>query len=336
MTDAPDAAPRITITRPRDAEGTGDFRDELRASLTETPRRIPSRYFYDEVGSKLFEEICTLPEYYPTRTERAILERRAAEIVRVSGAQELVELGSGAATKTEILLDAMDAAGRLRLYVPFDVTETMVERVAERLVARYPRLRVHGVVGDFLSHLGSIPEGGRRLAAFLGGTIGNFAPAGGREFLSRVTDRLAPGDCFLMGADLIKDVATVEAAYDDARGVTAEFNRNILRVVNDLTGGDFDPREFRHRAFWNELDHRIEMRLVSRRPQRVRLPELDLAFELDEGEEILTEISTKFDRQMVEALLQAAGLDPIAWYTDPEEKFALSLARKPASSESAG
>ena len=336
MSDGSPPSDRITITRPRDAGEAIDFRDELRASLTETPRRIPSRYFYDDVGSELFEEICTLPEYYPTRTERAILERRAAEIVELSGAEELVELGSGAATKTEILLDAMDAAGQLRLYVPLDVTETMVERVAERLVARYPRLRVHGVVGDFLSHLRSIPEGGRRLAAFLGGTIGNFAPEGAREFLSRVTERLAPGDHFLMGTDLIKDVATVEAAYDDARGVTAEFNRNILRVVNDLTRGDFEPRAFRHRAFWNEPDHRIEMRLVSRRPQRVTLPALDLAFDLDEGEELLTEISTKFDRERVEALLWGADLEPIAWYTDPEEKFALSLARKPGPRRSVG
>ena len=323
------SAGRITITRHRDGEEDQGFRDELRGSLSETPRRLPSRFFYDDVGSELFEEICTLPEYYPTRTERAILEHRAAEIVATSGAEELVELGSGAATKTEILLDAMAAAGQLRLYVPFDVSEVMVERVAERLVARYDGLAVHGVVGDFLSHLGAIPEGGRRLAAFLGGTIGNFAPDRGREFLAKVSRRLAAGDHVLLGTDLIKDVATVEAAYNDSRGVTAAFNLNILTVLNRLADADFDRRAFRHRAFWNPDRHRIEMRLVSRRRQRVTLRELDMTIDLAEGEEILTEISTKYDRDKVEALLHGTGLDLVGWYTDPDERFALSLSRKP-------
>ena len=320
---------RVTITRHRDGEEHHAFRDELRGSLAETPRRLPSRFFYDDVGSELFEQICLLPEYYPTRTERSILEHRAAEIVATSGAEELVELGSGAATKTEILLDAMAAADQLRLYVPFDVSEVMVERVAERLVQRYDGLAVHGVVGDFLAHLGAIPEGGRRLAAFLGGTIGNFAPERGREFLASVSRRLAPGDHVLLGTDLIKDAATVEAAYNDSRGVTAAFNLNILTVVNHLAGADFDRSAFHHRAFWNDERHRIEMRLVSQCRQRVTLGELDLVIDLAEGEEILTEISTKYDRRKVEALVAGAGLELVGWYTDPQDLFALSLSRKP-------
>ncbi len=321
--------PRITIDRYRDGQEHHGFRDELRSSLSESPRRLPSRFFYDDLGSELFEEICVQPEYYPTRTERAILEKRAAEIVAVSGAEELVELGSGAATKTEVLLDAMEAADQLAFYVPFDVSEVMVERVAERLVERYPTLEVHGVVGDFLSHLSSIPEGGRRLAAFLGGTIGNFQPERASAFLARVARSLSPGDHFLMGTDLIKEAATIEAAYNDARGVTAAFNLNILNVVNDLTGGDFDSQAFRHRAYYDSEHQRIEMRLVSLRAQSVALPDIDLTFDLDKGEEIRTEISTKYNRQKVATLLAGAGLELVEWYTDPKGMFALSLSKMP-------
>jgi L-histidine N-alpha-methyltransferase len=319
---------RIRIDYHRDGQEDQAFRDELRASLTETPRRIPSKYFYDERGSELFEAICELPEYYPTRAERAILERHAGEIVRASGCSELVELGSGAATKTRLLLDAMAEAGTLELYVPFDVSEEMVARVARELAEHYPGLRVHGVVGDFMAHLGKVPEGGCRLAAFLGGTIGNLLPEDARAFLARLARRLDPGDGLLLGTDLIKDPAVIEAAYDDAAGVTAEFNRNILRVVNRLTGGDFDPQAFRHRAFYDEALHRIEMRLVAERPQEVHLPALDLTLDIQEGEEILTEISTKYDREKVEALLQRSGFQPERWSTDPDHLFALSLARR--------
>jgi len=322
------SAARIRIAYPRDGHETQGFREELRASLTETPRRIPPKYFYDERGSELFVAITELPEYYPTRTERSILEYRADDIVRASGASELVELGSGAATKTRILLDAMEEAGTLDLYVPFDVSEAMVARVARELADLYPTLHVHGVVGDFLSHLGEIPEGGQRLAAFLGGTLGNLAPAEARAFLRQVSASLDPGDSFLLGTDLVKDPAVIEAAYNDSAGVTAEFNRNILRVVNDLTGGDFDPGGFEHRAFYDPEHAWIEMRLVSLREQAVRLPGLDLAFTLARGEEILTEISAKFDRPRVEALLAETGFALTAWYMDPHELFALSLARR--------
>lgn len=322
---------RIEIDFHRDGRESDGFRDELRAALAETPRRIPSKYFYDDRGSQLFEAICELPEYYPTRAERAILERHADEIVRTSGASELVELGSGSATKTRILLDAMAEAGSLQVYVPFDVSEVMVRRVARQLVGIYPDLRVHGVVGDFLSHLGELPrppEGGRRLAAFLGGTMGNLSPEQAAGFLSEVSAGLDAGDSFLLGTDLIKEPAVIEAAYNDAAGVTAAFNVNTLRVVNALTRGDFDPRGFRHRAFYDPEHHRIEMRLVSLREQRVELPELDLVLRFAPGEEILTEISTKFDRSRVEALLGAAGFELTEWFVDPDRLFALSLSRK--------
>jgi len=325
---ADSAADRIRIDYHRDGRETHGFREELRASLTEVPRRIPPKYFYDRHGSELFEAITELPEYYPTRTERAILEARAGEIVRTSGASELVELGSGAATKTRVLLDAMAEAGTLDLYVPFDVSEAMVARVARELTQDYPTLRVHGVVADFLTHLGEIPEGGRRLAAFLGGTIGNLTPEEARCFLRQVSASLDPGDSLLLGTDLVKDPAVIEAAYNDAAGVTAEFNLNILRVVNELTGGDFEPAAFRHRAFYDRDLDRIEMRLVSLRRQAVHLPALDLAFTVEEGEEILTEISAKFDRRRVETLLVDTGFELTAWYTDPQDLFALSLASR--------
>jgi L-histidine Nalpha-methyltransferase len=303
-------------------------RAELRAALSRTPRQIPSRFFYDDRGSALFERICELPEYYQTRTEGALLATIADRVVAASGAEELVEIGSGAATKTRRLLDAMARAGTLKLYVPVDVAEGTVRRVAEELAREYPGLAVHGVVGDFMAHLGAIPEGGRRLAIFLGGTLGNLLPAEAHGFLAGLHAALAPGDHFLLGVDLVKPVARLEAAYNDAAGVTAEFNRNVLAVVNRVAGGDFDPGAFRHRAFYDRENHWIEMRLVAARAQRVHLPGLGLDLALAAGEEIQTEISTKYDRPRTEALLAAAGFEPIGWYTDPEPLFGLSLARR--------
>lgn len=319
---------RIRIDYHRDGREDQRFREELRACLSERPPRIPSKYFYDRRGSELFEAICELPEYYPTRSERRILERHAGEIVRESGASELVELGSGAATKTRLLLDAMAEQDRLDLYVPFDVSEAMVAQVARRYTELYPGLRVHGVVGDFLVHLGEIPAGGRRLAAFLGGTIGNLEPPEAGAFLGRLAASLDPGDSLLLGTDLIKDPAVIEAAYNDAAGVTAEFNRNILRVLNRVAGGDFDPEAFRHRAFYHRELHRIEMRLVAERDQRVRLEELALELELAAGEELLTEVSVKYDRAGTRELLAEAGFELTGWYTDPDGLFGLSLARR--------
>lgn len=330
MTEPPTTArDRVTIDVHLDPTGEQGALDALVSALDETPRRIPSRFFYDDRGSKLFERITGLPEYYQTRTEAALLRENADDMVAVSGAEELVELGSGAATKTRILLDAMDRAGQLLLYVPMDVAETFVRRSAEELAAEYPDLQVHGVVGDFFLHLEEIPEGGRRLVIFLGGTIGNFTPVQAREFLTTVRGEMSPGDCLLLGTDRIKEKARVEAAYNDSQGVTAEFNLNILHVVNRLADGDFDPSKLRHRAFYDPEHHRIEMRLVATEPQTVHLPRIGLSFELVRGEELHTEISTKYDRRLAEELLTDCGFEVLRWYTDAEDLFGLTLARRP-------
>lgn len=302
--------------------------DELRRALGETPPRIPSKHFYDDRGSELFERICELPEYYQTRTEAALLAASADRIAELTGADELVELGSGAATKTRLLLDAMQRAGQLSLYVPMDVSEGILRRAARELIAEYAELSVHGVVGDFLTHLEEIPAGGRRLVIFLGGTIGNLEPARARELLREIHRATAPGDWLLLGTDLIKDPAVIEAAYNDDAGVTAEFNRNILRVVNRLAGGDFDPARFRHRAFYDPGPHRIEMRLVSDAGQRVALSRLGTTLNLAAGDEIRTEISTKYDRRLARQLLADGGFRPVEWFTDPGELFGLSLAAR--------
>lgn len=306
----------------------GDTVSEIRAGLLKTPREISSKFFYDNRGSALFERICELPEYYPTRTERALLERNADRIVEASGADVLVELGSGSSTKTRILLDAMERAGHLAVYAPIDVNESFVQKVAVNLTVGYPGLRVHGVAGDFVKHLECFPDGGRRLVIFLGGTIGNFRPSEAISILFGVCEKLRPGEFFLLGADLIKDVNRLEAAYNDSQGVTAEFNLNILRVLNGLVDSDFDPGAFEHRAFYSRETNWIEMRLRSTRRQHVRLNGIDLELELQEGEEILTEISSKYDRGKVGGLLEESGFEMIDWMTDPDDLFSLSLARK--------
>jgi L-histidine Nalpha-methyltransferase len=310
--------------------GPDAARRELVAALHERPRRIPSKHFYDEVGSRLFEEICTLPEYYPTRTERAILEAEAGEIARLTRATQLVELGSGAAEKTRLLLEALrPPGGPLECYVPFDVSEEVLRRSAEELAAAYPGLRIHAIAGDFNAGIGPLPAAaGPRLVAFLGGTIGNLDPESeAPAFLQRVVQALAPGDAFLLGVDLVKDPALLEAAYDDSRGVTAEFNRNILRVVNGLLDSDFAPERFAHRALWNRERGWIEMRLVAQGRQVVRLGAVGETLALDDGEEILTEISAKYRPEAVERCLTAAGLEPVRRFTDPDEAFSLFLAR---------
>jgi len=309
-----------------------DPRRELRAvrdGLLRSPRETDPKYFYDDRGSELFELICELPEYYPTRTERLLLQRIAPGIVTRTGAAELVELGAGNAAKTRILLDAMARTGKLRLYVPFDFSEGMLRRVAGELMQEYPGLRVHGVVGDFTESMSELPVGhDSRLVAFLGGTIGNFRPPEAERFLRRAAACMRPGDWLLLGTDLIKDIARLEAAYNDSAGVTAEFNRNVLRVLDERFGADFDPDAFAHRAFYDSEHHWIEMRLVSLRAQRVRIPGLDLDLRFQPGDEIRTEISAKYDRRRVEALLGASGFDLVEWHTDPEALFALTLARR--------
>lgn len=326
--DEPVASGDVTVEvrRRPDAE---EERGELLATLRAQPRSIPSKHFYDERGLELFDAITELPEYYPTRTERSILERIAPEVARATGAAELVELGSGSATKTRLLLAALQAAGTLGLYVPVDVNEASLLRVGEELVRDYPGLRVHGVAADFLGPLAPLPaDAGPRLAIFLGGTIGNLRPADeAPAFLARLRQALMPGDWFLLGVDLVKDVPTLEAAYDDAAGVTAEFNRNVLRVANRLLRADFDPERFRHRAFYDRSNDWIEMRLVATGAHTVRLGTTGELLRLHDGEEIRTEISAKYTRERAEALLRASAFDPRHWYADERGWFGVALAR---------
>jgi L-histidine N-alpha-methyltransferase len=302
--------------------------EKLRQGLLATPKRLPSKYFYDQTGSELFEKITELPEYYPTRTEKALLERIADDIGQITAAEELVELGAGAATKTRILLDAMRRQGNLRLYVPFDVSETEVARVAKELAAEYPELMIHGIVADFVTHLGSIPEGNPRLVILLGGTIGNFSPGQAVGLLQRLSEHMEPGDFFLLGADLIKDIETIERAYNDSSGITAQFNRNILRVVNSVTGGDFDPPAYEHSAVYNSQLDRIEMYLVASAPQTVHLPKLGIDIGIEKHEALRTEISCKYDRKRIEKMLQTSNFVPARWFTDPDDLFALALAQR--------
>jgi L-histidine N-alpha-methyltransferase len=298
--------------------------------LTRPFKELPPKHFYDSRGSELFEQICDLPEYYPTRAETAILNERAAEVVALTGAGELVELGSGAADKARVLLDAMAEAGTLRRYVPFDVSESVVHGAAEALVEDYEGLRVHGVIGDFEHHLPCVPEcdGVPRLVALLGGTIGNLAPIPRRRLLRGIASLLGDSDHLLLGTDLVKDAAVIEAAYDDSLGVTAEFNRNVLHVINRELDGQFDVDAFEHVAFFNHDQEWIEMRLRARRAMTVRVDAIALDVAFAEGEELRTEISAKFTIERVRADLAAAGLTLNRWLTDEHSRFALSLASR--------
>ena len=301
--------------------------DDVLDGLTRPFKEIPPKHFYDSRGSKLFEHICELPEYYPTRTEMAILEASAPAIVDAAGSVELVELGSGATAKARLLLDAFN--GGARRYVPVDVSERMVREAAVALVDEYEGMEIHGVVGDFQRHLDRVPPpvaGERRLVALLGGTIGNFPPGTRRSLLRDAAAVLGPDDAFLLGTDLVKDPAIIEAAYDDAQGVTAEFNRNVLHVMNRELGADFEPDAFDHVAFFDRRREWVEMRLRAQRPMTVRVADLDLQVEFAAGEELRTEISAKFTRERLERDYAAAGLELRGWYTDPEELFAVTLA----------
>ncbi len=298
--------------------------------LTRPFKEIPAKHFYDARGSDLFEQICELPEYYPTRAERAILLGRADGIIRRTAAGELVELGSGSAEKARILLAAMSRAGTLRRYVPLDVSESALEAASQELLDEFDELAVHGVIGDFERHLGHVPEadGTPRIVALLGGTIGNFLPGTRRRLLREIGKLLGPRDRLLLGTDLVKDPAVIEAAYDDSAGVTAEFNRNVLHVINRELDADFSPEAFEHIAFFDRKHEWIEMRLRSQRPCSVLVGDLGLRVDFAAGEELRTEISAKFTRARVEEDFHAAGLELDAWYTDPDELFALSLATR--------
>jgi len=299
---------------------------DVRAGLTASPKELPPKYFYDDRGSELFDAITRLPEYYPTRAERAILEAHADELATRSGADTLVELGSGTSEKTRLLLDALARAGTLGRFVPFDVSETTLVDAANAVSDEYG-VAVHAVVGDFEHHLDRIPGGGTRMVAFLGSTIGNLTPATRATFLAQVAAGLGPDDTFLLGTDLVKDPARLVAAYDDAAGVTADFNRNVLRVVNRSLGADFDPDGFAHVARWDPEAEWIEMWLRTDSARTVRIEALDLDVAFAPGEAVRTEISAKFRRERVEAELAAAGLALDGWWTDPAGDFALSLAR---------
>jgi L-histidine N-alpha-methyltransferase len=305
--------------------------DDVLDGLTRPFKELPPKHFYDAHGAELFDRICELPEYYPTRAERAILEERSAEIVAATGAAELVELGSGTAAKTRLLLRAMAEAGTLRRYVPLDVTEAMVLTCADELVDEFPGLRVHGIVGDFERHLPHVPEpDGPRIVAFLGGTIGNFTPGTRRRFLRGIAKLLRPGvDHLLLGTDLVKDPAVLEAAYDDSAGVTAEFNRNVLRVINRELDADFDVDAFEHVAFFDREREWIEMRLRAERRMDVHIGRLGLDVAFAPREELRTEISAKFTIKRLGADLAAAGLELCDVLTDSEELFALSLSARP-------
>jgi L-histidine Nalpha-methyltransferase len=310
--------------------GPGEERalaDDVLDGLTRPFKELPPKHFYDAVGAELFDRICDLPEYYPTRAERAILEQRSADVVAATGAAEVVELGSGTAAKTRLLLAAMAEAGTLSRYVPLDVTEAMVLDCADALVEEFPGLRVHGIVGDFERHLRHVPPPeGPRVVAFLGGTIGNFTPGSRRRFLRGLAKLLRPGvDHLLLGTDLVKDPAIIEAAYDDSAGVTAEFNRNVLRVINRELDADFDVDSFEHVAFFDREREWVEMRLRAQRRMDVEVRKLGLKVAFAPREELRTEISAKFTVDRLRGDLAAAGLELREVLTDPEDLFALSL-----------
>jgi L-histidine N-alpha-methyltransferase len=301
--------------------------DDARRGLTASPKDNPPKWFYDDRGSALFDEITRLPEYYPTRREREILIARAPEIASLAQANTLVELGSGTSEKTRVLLDALRGAGTLARFVPFDVSKQTLHDAAAAIENEYPGIEVEPVVGDFTLDLDSIPHHGTRLVAFLGGTIGNLLPASRLQFLADVAAMLDPGDHLLLGTDLVKDHARLTSAYNDAQGVTARFNKNVLHVMNRQLDANFDVDAFDHVALFDTENEWIEMRLRSRRAQTVRVGALDLDVAFADGEEMRTEVSAKFRRERVERELNDAGLELVAWWTDPAGDFALSLSR---------
>jgi L-histidine Nalpha-methyltransferase len=304
------------------------LRADVRAGLTASPKRLPPKYFYDARGSELFDEITRLPEYYPTRAETRILRQHSADIARLARPESLVELGSGTSAKTRLLLRALDAEGTLRRFVPFDVDPTVLADAAGALTAEYPALKVEPVVGDFEQSLDGLPAGGGLMIAFLGSTIGNMEPAARGDFLARVSAAMRPGDTFLLGTDLVKDPARLRRAYDDAAGVTAAFNKNVLLVINRELGADFDADSFAHVAVWDDRNEWIEMRLRSVPDQVVRVADLDLTVPFTAGEQMRTEISAKFRRDGVASELAAAGLELVRFWTDPDGDFGLSLSRR--------
>jgi L-histidine N-alpha-methyltransferase len=319
----------IAIDVHLDADAAATMARDVRAGLCAYPKELAPKYFYDERGSQLFEQITELPEYYPTRAEREILAERAAEILATAGEPgTLVELGSGSAAKTRHLLSAMRDAGSLETYVPVDISEEITHQTAASLVDEYPGLAVRGLVCDFEQDLERIPAAaGTRLIAFLGGTVGNLYPRPRQAFLERIAALLGPGDQLLLGTDLVKGADRLEAAYDDSAGVTAEFNKNVLEVLNRELGADFDLDAFEHVARYDAEAERMDIRLRSLADQEVAIGDLDLEISFGAGEEKRTEISTKFTRERLESVYAGAGLEMCGWFTDEAGDYALSLAR---------
>jgi L-histidine N-alpha-methyltransferase len=319
--------PMVSVHLPSDWAASGLVED-VRRGLGAIPRSLPPKWLYDDRGSELFDLITRLPEYYPTEAERSILHTHADRIARMSGASTLVELGSGTSDKTRTLLDAFAATGQLQRFVPVDVSEATLRDAAGQISAAYPGVQVEAVVGDFTLHLGHLPVGGRRMVAFLGGTIGNLYVEERAAFLGALADSLEPGDSLLLGTDLVKSADRLVAAYDDPRGVTAEFVSNSLRVVNRELGADFDLDAFGYVAFWDPHMERMDLRLRAEVPQHVRIPGAGLEIDLAAGEEIRVEISTKFRPEGVRAELAAAGFHVDEVFTDDAGDFALTLATR--------
>ena len=321
------ASPTIVI-RLTPEDSARYFAADVADGLSSRPRWIPPKWLYDPLGCELFETITTLEEYYPTRTERAILEAHADDIAKLSGAATLIELGSGTSEKTLRLLDALSAAGSLERFVGFDVAEPTLREALDGLAGRYPTVTLSGVVGDFERHLDALPDVAGRMVVLLGGTVGNLDPARRAALLDDLSRVLHPGEHLLLGTDLVKDPARLVAAYDDREGVTERFERNILTVVNASLGGTFDPAGFDYVARWSPEASRIEMALRARWAQRVEIADLDLVVDLEAGEEIQTEVSTKFRLDGLAAELGAAGLGVVDTWTDPQDDFALTLAER--------
>lgn len=319
---------RLKIDRLLDTKAIekDDIQDVI-SGLSKTNKSLPARYFYDAKGSQLFEEICQLPEYYPTRTEASILSQYATEIVNRTQVTELVELGSGSSTKTRYLLDAYQSSDRPLYYVPVDVSGSILKDSAYDLLADYPRLKVQGKVATYTQALQQLSKEflGKRMIVFLGSSIGNFNSEECDRFIERVTSALNQGDYFLLGIDLQKPIGVLEAAYNDSQGVTAAFNLNMLQHLNNRFNGNFDLDLFRHQAIYNQTEHQIEMYLISQQNRTVTLKDLDLTIELKQGEKILTEISRKFDLEKMKKYLGDRNLNLIQTYTDPQQWFGLLL-----------
>ncbi len=309
-----------------------DFQDQLArdvlSGFAQQPKELSAKYFYDEQGSKLFEEITGLPEYYQTRTERAILESIVDRLAQDFGFAEMIEFGSGSSAKTRVLLDGLSTQGTLERYIPIDVSRDFLVATAEQLHQEYPGLMLDAVAGDFNDGLDGIERNGPGLILFLGGTVGNLYRDEAVAFLTKVAAGMQSDDALLLGVDLVKDPQTLHAAYNDSQGITAQFNKNVLHVINRTLGAEFDPDAFQHYAFYNPDDTRIEMRLVSTKEQQVRINNLDSSVAFLEGESIRTEISRKFTRASVEALFSDAGMELAEWWTDPGSYFGLCLGRK--------